>query len=284
MADFLSFLDSLAGVDSRNAAGHLRHRNGDQDHPSDVLVVGFDDDDLPRSGAAQEGLLGLVLAHVGPLGVGLQHEEEAWDGVNVLHDAVHGSVPAVVAPVVQEDLEDRPADELLRYFFVLPFANVEHVKERVIAVLEPELVLGLDGLDWLKGSREWITLAGHHDDVVVLVDGEALHLDFPEEEVGPAFEPVVGLFEVQLEVIWVPFRRFGTAGFPFLDPLVDVLQGPFRIQHLGIVIENLPEMVVDLGRVEHSLKIMHKFEVDFVVDKLVVVGARRGEDSLLKRV
>ena len=144
-----------------------------------------------------------------------------------------------------------------------------------MAVLEPELVLRLYPFDRLKGSGDWIALAWYYNHILIIVGRKVLQLYFSEKIVRPAFESVVWLCEIQIEIIWVPLSWLSSAGLSFLDPQIDVFQGSFRTQHFDVIVKNLSEMIVDFCRIKYSLEGMYKLEVNFVVNKLIVIGMRR---------
>ena len=114
MTYLLTFPDSFSNIYCRYAGRRL-HRNGNQDHPSNTLVVGLDDYHLSRGNAAEKGLLSLIFAHAGLLGAGFQHEEETRDSVDVLHNSTYGCMPAMIAESIQEYLEDGATDKLLSH-------------------------------------------------------------------------------------------------------------------------------------------------------------------------
>ena len=78
---------------------------------------------------------------------GVGHEVGVARRVALLDDSGDRGSPLVVAPRVEEALVDSSADEMLLVVAVLllrKIGNVEHIRQRVLVVLQPELISPLD--------------------------------------------------------------------------------------------------------------------------------------------
>ena len=78
---------------------------------------------------------------------GVGHEVGVACRVALLDDSGDRRPPLVVAPRVEEALVDSASDEVLLVVAVLllrEIANVEHIRQRVLVVFQPELVAPLN--------------------------------------------------------------------------------------------------------------------------------------------